>query len=708
MISTKATTVKTMKNNDNKKRILSNRYELLEHIGIGGMSYVYKAYDTRLNQVVAIKILKEELKNDEEFIKKFNDEANSSKEIKHKNVVNNYDIVDEGDLHYIVLEYIEGETLDKYIKKKGKLSNEETINISKQIAKGLEAAHLKGIIHRDIKPQNIIVDKNNVIKITDFGIARAITSTTKNISVIGTVHYISPEQIRNETVDYRSDIYSLGCTMYEMITGETPFKGDDSMSIVIAHLRDNVDLPSKINKDIYKSLEKIILKATRILPRERYQNISDMIDDLDRAIHEKDGDYIVDLVKEDEIGRTRILTDADMKIVKSVAQNLTSKSSYQQDEKNITKIQQEFFDKTIQKRNRNLLRYIILSGVVLASIFGLLIWIILFDSRTNVNIDVIGTSSIINNMKNSLVNIDYDVASNMMKEYNVELNVVSYEFSDTINRGCIIRVLDEESVDEVMNESVFNVVLSDGPFIIDFTDTESLNKISLNEMTNMLSKRDISFSTTEINDLNIPRGYIIGANKRNTAEAGELILTVSRGISDSYISMPDLYGMSLEDAAKVLDNNNLALGAVSYKRNYILDKDLVMEQSVEPNSEVKTGTSINISLSVGPYGQEIIVAEKNYWYSELSTTYRVGQNINPVNSSQNTIILQVRLVQNNGVKTMYTELMEPAEYRLGTTIPLVFDSIRGEEGIRTGKVQIVDVVNDYVLNSYDIMFYPRR
>ena len=693
-----------MKNNKNiKKRILSNRYEIIEHIGIGGMSYVYKALDTKTGQIVAIKILKEELQNDEEFIKKFKDEANASKDIKHRNVVNNFDIVDEDNLHYIVLEYIEGETLNKYIKQKGRLTNEETISISKQIADGLEAAHLKGIIHRDIKPQNIIIDKYNVVKITDFGIARAITSTTKNISVIGTVHYISPEQIRNESVDYRSDIYSLGCTMYEMITGETPFKGDDSMAIIVAHLRDNVDKPSKINKDIYRSLEKIILKATRILPRERYQNISDMIDDLDKAINNKDGEYITDFVEDDDIGKTRIITSEDMKLVKNVAQNLVNKSTYDKYDSDLPKIQQAFFDKNLKKINKNLIKYIIISSAILITIFAILIGTIFVDSRRADN-ELISTSSIINNMKNSLVNIDYDVANNMMREYGIELNIASYEFNDNVAMGSIIRVIDNSSNSELAQGDLLDVVVSDGPYVIDFTDVESLNKITLAEMTNMLSKRNIEFTTSEINDLNVPRGYIIGANKANSGEPGNLILTVSRGISDNYIAMPDLYGMTLEEAVKKLEDNNLAIGNVSFKRNYVLDKDLVMEQSVVAGDEVKTGTVINITLSVGRYGDEMIVPEKNYWYSSFSTTYRLGQAVVPTSGSTDTIILQVRLVQTVGTKTEYTELMEPAEYRIGTTIPLVFESIRGEENVRMGKLQIVDVVNDKVLASYDLMF----
>ena len=431
-----------------------------------------------------------------------------------------------------------------------------------------------------------------------------------------------------------------------------------------------------------------------------------MIEDLDKAIAYKDGAYITDFVEEDEIGKTRIITNEDMKLVKNVAQNLANKSTYDKYDRDLPKIQQAFFDKNLKKINKNLIKYIILTSIVLITIFAILIGTIIVDSRRESQ-ELISTSSIINNMKNSLVNIDYDVANNVMREYGIELNIVSYEFDDNVARGSIIRVLDNSTNSELSSGDVLDVVVSDGSYVIDFTDVDSLNKITLVEMTNMLSKRNIEFTTSEINDLNVPRGYIIGANKANTSQPGNLILTVSRGISDSYIAMPDLYGMTLEDAVKKLEDNNLALGNVSFKRNYVLDKDLVMEQSVVAGDEVKTGTVINISLSVGRFGDEIIVPEKNYWYSNFSTTFRLGQNIIPTGGTNDTIILQVRLVQTIGTRIVYTELMEPAEYRIGTTIPLVFESIRGEENIRTGKLQVVDVVNDRVLASYDLLFQQK-
>ena len=280
---------------DNKQlNRLSGRYEIIEQVGVGGMSYVYKAYDSKKKRVVAIKMLKEELAIDDEFVRKFKSEALACKDIRQENVISAYDVVDEDNMHYIVMEYIEGITLNKYIKQKGKLSNEETINISIQVAKGIQAAHKKGIIHRDIKPQNIVINDKGIAKITDFGIARAITSTTKNISVIGTVHYISPEQVRNTKVDFRSDIYSFGCTMYEMITGEVPFEGEAPLDIIISHIRNNLQAPHLKNSEVYKSLEKIILKATRMIPRERYQNMEDMISDLEKAIEDKEGTFILE------------------------------------------------------------------------------------------------------------------------------------------------------------------------------------------------------------------------------------------------------------------------------------------------------------------------------------------------------------------------------------------------------------------------------
>ena len=250
---------------------LQNRYEVLEQVGSGGMSEVYKAKCHKLNRLVAVKVLKEEFSSDAGFVSKFKMEAQAAARLSHPNIVNVYDVIDEGKLHYIVMELIEGVTLKGYIARKGKLEAKESIGIGIQVAQGIAAAHEQGIIHRDIKPQNVIISMDGKVKVTDFGIARGVSTQTLTSAAMGSVHYISPEQARGGYSDNRSDIYSLGITLYEMLTGRVPYEGDNTVAIALAHLEEAMVPPSVYNPEIPASLERIILKCTAKKPENRYE-----------------------------------------------------------------------------------------------------------------------------------------------------------------------------------------------------------------------------------------------------------------------------------------------------------------------------------------------------------------------------------------------------------------------------------------------------
>ena len=274
--------------------VLGKRYEILERIGSGGMADVYKGKDHKLNRYVAIKVLKSDYRTDEVFIKKFLSEAQAAAGLMHPNVVNVYDVGQDRGLYYMVMELVEGITLKDYIEKKGKLSAKETISISIQMVTGLSAAHNQHIIHRDIKPQNIIISKDGKVKVTDFGIARATTSTqTISTTVMGSVHYTSPEQARGGVVDQKSDIYSIGITMYEMITGHVPFDGDTTVTVALKHLQEEIESPAVEVPDIPYSLECIIMKCTQKNPGLRYHDCASLILDLKRSLVEPDGDFVV-------------------------------------------------------------------------------------------------------------------------------------------------------------------------------------------------------------------------------------------------------------------------------------------------------------------------------------------------------------------------------------------------------------------------------
>lgn len=271
---------------------LQNRYEIISRIGSGGMADVYKSKDHKLNRFVAVKVLKQEFKDDSAFVSKFRVEAQAAAGLAHANIVNVYDVGEENGVNFIVMELVEGITLKAYITKKGKLPVREATSIALQVASGLEVAHNNGIIHRDVKPQNIIISLDGKAKVTDFGIARAASSNTINSSVMGSVHYSSPEQTRGGYSDAKSDIYSMGITMYEMLTGRVPFDGDSTVAVALKHLQEDILSPRKLAPEIPYSTEQIILKCTQKSPDRRYNNMSELIRDLKESLVNPDGNFV--------------------------------------------------------------------------------------------------------------------------------------------------------------------------------------------------------------------------------------------------------------------------------------------------------------------------------------------------------------------------------------------------------------------------------
>ena len=297
---------------------LVDRYEILSKIGAGGMSDVYKAKDHILGRMVAIKVLRQEFSEDINFVTKFRTEAQSAAGLEHPNIVNIYDVGSENGMHFIVMEYVEGITLKTYVEKKGQLSFKEATSIAIQVARGIESAHNKAITHRDIKPQNIMISTDGKVKVTDFGIAKAISSNTISSDAMGSVHYASPEQARNGFIDGRSDIYSLGIVMYEMVTGRVPFDGDSTVAVAIQHLQEEMVMPSAYAADLPISYEKIILKCTQKNPERRYQMVADLLADLRQALVTPDEDFVV--IAPLVMGDTRIVNGEELDVIKTTAE----------------------------------------------------------------------------------------------------------------------------------------------------------------------------------------------------------------------------------------------------------------------------------------------------------------------------------------------------------------------------------------------------
>lgn len=295
--------------------IIAERYEIVSKIGTGGMADVYKAMDHKLNRFVAVKVLKPEFREDATFVKKFRSEARAAAGLTHPNIVNVFDVGDDEGVYYIVMELIEGITLKEYISKKGKLSVKEATSIAIQVSMGLEAAHSHGIVHRDVKPQNIIISTDGKVKVTDFGIARAASSNTISSNVMGSVHYSSPEQVRGGYSDEKSDIYSLGITLYEMVTGRVPFDGDTTVAIAIKHLQEEMVPPSVYSPDLPYSLEQIIMKCTQKSVDRRYNKMEDVIEDLKHSLIDPQGDF-VKLTSVDTDAKTVVISDEELGEIK--------------------------------------------------------------------------------------------------------------------------------------------------------------------------------------------------------------------------------------------------------------------------------------------------------------------------------------------------------------------------------------------------------
>ena len=298
--------------------IIGDRYEILEKIGTGGMSDVYKAKDHKLNRFVAVKVLKQEFSENANFVSKFRIEAQAAAGLMHPNIVNVYDVGEEDGIYYIVMELVEGITLKSYIEKKARLSVKEAISIAIQVSMGIEAAHKNRIIHRDIKPQNIMISKDGKVKVTDFGIAKAVTSNTITSNVMGSVHYTSPEQARGGYSDEKSDIYSLGITMFEMLTGRVPFNGETTVAIAIKHIQEPMPSPREYISEIPISVEQIVFKCTQKSPDRRYQSVAELLADLRKALVSPDEDFVV-IAPLAAAAKTRIIGSAELEIIKDGA-----------------------------------------------------------------------------------------------------------------------------------------------------------------------------------------------------------------------------------------------------------------------------------------------------------------------------------------------------------------------------------------------------
>jgi serine/threonine protein kinase/beta-lactam-binding protein with PASTA domain len=540
--------------------ILGGRYELEEKIGGGGMAIVYKAKCHLLKRYVAVKILRPELVEDEEFVSRFKRESQAAASLSHPNIVNIYDVGEEKGIYYIVMEYVRGKTLKEYIREKGRLEWDEAIRIALQICSALKHAHKNGIVHRDIKPQNILLSDDGTAKVADFGIARAVTSSTVTMAganVIGSVHYFSPEQARGGYVDTKSDLYSLGIVLYEMVTGTVPFEGDTAISVALKHIQEKVKPPMELNPNTPKSLQDVIEKSTEKDQTKRYQTAGEMIKDLQRVLKEPDGNFVI--------------------------RNLDSDSPTQVMEPVV-----------VEKKTKNKKR----------SVWIKLVWIILPLLAILLLFSYLGKRIYNSHFVSEdvevppIVGLYEDKAKSILYENNLVYKVLDKKNSK--EEEGIILYQEPESGIKVKPYSVVRVIVSLGP---NTTIVPNVKGHSRRDAEISLENARLKVGQPEYIDSDLPKDTVVEQSidpNTEVVDGTEIILVISKGPQITVVEVEEYIGLKEEVAKELIVNNGLKVGKVLPEYNDKYPEGVVIKQNPNPGDSVEQNRSIDLWVSLGP------------------------------------------------------------------------------------------------------------
>lgn len=590
---------------------LADRYEIIEQIGTGGMADVYKAKCHKLNRYVAIKVMKSEFSQDKTFVSKFWAEAQSAAGLVNPNVVNVYDVGVENGIYYIVMELVEGITLKKYIEKRGRLPYKEAVSIAIQVANGMDAAHKHNIVHRDIKPQNIIISKEGKVKVTDFGIAKVASSATINTSAsMGSVHYISPEQARGGYSDERSDIYSLGITLFEMLTGTVPFDGDSAVSVAVQHIQDSIPLPSQLVEGVPVSVDKIVLKCTQKKTDRRYQSAEELIVDLKKSLVMPDEDFVRmgsaydSVLKKDE---EEYNPDDDELLTESAGHDLDDDNDDTDDEllENDSDKDEDIDD----ERNDKLELVMKCIGIGIAVIILMITIFVVIKlvgngkntAKNNKNSVETTTVNTANNNSSDMVEVPAVVG--MTKEDAIKaLNKLGLGYkavtqsSDTVAEDCVISQ-GNVGGSKVEKNSQIVLTISTGkenkevtvPNVKGKSEQEAKEAI---EAANLVASVDYQYSDS------VEAGNVIKYSPSGSvAEGSTVTIHVSRGKKVTNVSVPNVLGMSESLASQTLDSANLKV-TVKYETSSKAEYGTVTSQTpYSAGDSVPSGTTITIYVS---------------------------------------------------------------------------------------------------------------
>ncbi|WP_018751568.1 Stk1 family PASTA domain-containing Ser/Thr kinase [Paenibacillus sanguinis] len=568
---------------------LGGRYQIIERVGGGGMALVYKAQDILLNRNVAIKVLRQQFVNDEEFIRRFRREAQSAASLSHPNIVSVYDVGQEEDVHYIVMEYIEGQNLNEIIKERAPLQVDEAVRVASQIADALDHAHQNQIIHRDIKPHNILIGRNGRVKVTDFGIARAVTSTTitQTGSVVGSVHYFSPEHAKGVVTGEKSDLYSLGIVLYQMLTGRLPFLGESPISVALKHLQEHFDEPRMVNPMIPQSVENIILKSMRKNPAERYQSAKEMLHDLETCLlPERRSESKLDFIEDEDEDSTRIIPA--IRPSNSSSSSASGGSKLTRDAG--ASSEPQWKEPKRKGGGKSAALWISLTLIVLLAMAGVAWYVNSLVTVPEVKVP-------------SVLNLEEQQAIDMLTEAGIEVGTIAREYKEGVNEGIVYEQSKPEGTMVKKGSTVDLKVsvakpLSRMPDLSNYTYDEAL------KMLDNLGVDNSQVTKTEENNDDVETGKVFeqkpDVDTEFDAASINVVLKVSKGPAE--VTMPDLVNKTQTEAVKALEEAGLKLAkdGIKEEASYEVESGLVTKQwPYQANEEVAPGSEITLFVSTG-------------------------------------------------------------------------------------------------------------
>ena len=702
--------------------VLQGRYEIIEKIGSGGMSNVFRSKDLKLGRLVAIKVLKDEFCSDASFVERFKREAQAAAGLLGENIVNIYDVVDEGKYHFIVMELVDGITLKEYIKIKGKLDITEGVSIAIQVAKALKIAHAQHIVHRDIKPQNILITDDSKIKVADFGIARAVSEQTVNANAIGSVHYISPEQARGGRCDARSDIYSLGITMYEMFAGRVPFTGDSTVAIALAHLEQSIIPPSVYNNQITPNLERIILKCTKKDPANRYQNITSVLDELENVLLNPEEPYEVS-------GATKVMKAKDTAILNQVEP--IDDMEYEEDTGSVNDDYEnnEQDDDDYDEEDEKMDKILSIVGVIIAVIIVILLVFfvgrftgVFGGKKTDISQSTLDSTQTI---MPEVTGLSEKMADKKLSDNNLQMQVKSSEYSDTVEKGNVISQ-EPKAGETVSKYSKVSVVISLG------SDTFDISKLNLSGKTKeaaeaLLKENGFSVDSKEENSDTVEKGMVMSYSPIKSKKGERVTLTVSSGKKITKVVVPNITNMNEADAKALLESSGLVLGKKAEQNSQNVAAGIIVGQSVEAGSSIDSGSTVDYAVSTGVSESSESASESSqqssteqtstkatvtpstaaasYRYvASIDTNYSLQDVIGP-SSGLTSVKVMIRLRQTVNGSDVYSTLMDARTVTGDTILPVRFRTIVGANGVDQGQVEIVNVDSGEVLKSYTVEFF---